>query len=232
MLRPLLRRLQAWDRAAASRVDHFIAISTEIQRRIAQYYGRESVVIYPPVDTSRFAPAAHHEDFFLVLGRLIPYKRVNLAVEAFNTLGLPLIIAGDGRDRPRLEARARPNVKFLGRVSDAEAADLMARCRAFVFPGLEDFGIAPVQAMAAGRPVVAFAGGGALDTVVEGVTGAFFREATAASLAATIRAFDDDCFKPAAIRHYAERFDTNVFEQTLPAFIAEKLNQPPASVAG
>jgi glycosyltransferase involved in cell wall biosynthesis len=221
-LRPALRGLQRWDRLAADRIDHFIAISSEIQRRIKLFYGRDSVVIYPPVDTARFEPAGGHDDYFLVLSRLIPYKRVDLAVGAFNRLGLPLVVAGDGRDRGRLEAMARPNVRFLGRVTDAEAARLMARCRAFVFPGLEDFGIAPVQAMAAGRPVIAFAGGGALDTVIEGRTGLFFREATPDSLATAVRSFDDQCFDPQAIRRHAEQFDKSVFERKMREFVEHK----------
>lgn len=222
-LRPALRRLQTWDRAAAGRVDYFIAISSDVQRRIAGFYGRDSVVIYPPVDTARFAPAARHDDFFLVLGRLIPYKRADLAVQAFNKLGLPLVVAGDGRDGPRLEAMAGSNITFLGRVGHADAADLMARCRAFIFPGLEDFGIAPVQAMAAGRPVIAFAGGGALDTVVEGQTGILFREPTPECLAAAVRVFDECRFDAAAIRRHAETFDTSVFEKRLLAFVQEKM---------
>ena len=230
LLRPALRGLQRWDRAAAARVDHFVAISSEVQRRIARFYGRNSVVIYPPVDTSRFTPSARQDDFFLVLGRLIPYKRVDLAVQAFNRLGLPLIVAGDGRDRSRLEAMARPNVTFLGRVSDAEAADLMARCRAFIFPGLEDFGIAPVQAMAAGRPVIAQQGGGALDTVIEGVTGLFFQEPTPESLMAAVQRFETLHFDSLAIRAHAGRFDTRVFEESLTAFVDSKLESSGAKV--
>jgi glycosyltransferase involved in cell wall biosynthesis len=221
-LRPAVRRLQAWDRAAAQRVDHFVAISTEVQRRIERLYGRDSVVIHPPVDTARFAPAERREEYFLMLGRLIPYKRTDLAVRAFNQLGLPLVIAGDGRDRPRLEAMAKSNIKFLGRVPDTEVPDLMARCRAFVFPGLEDFGIAPVQAMAAGRPVIAFAGGGALDTVREGLSGLLFRQATPESLAACVREFAEARFDPAAIRAHALQFDTAVFARKLTAFVSEK----------
>jgi glycosyltransferase involved in cell wall biosynthesis len=180
------------------------------------------VVIYPPVETRRFGPAARPDDFYLVLSRLIPYKRVDLAVQAFNQLGRPLVVAGDGRDRARLESMAQPNVTFLGRVSDADAADLMARCRAFVFPGLEDFGIAPVQAMAAGRPVVAYAGGGALDTVVEGVTGAFFREPTADCLAAAVRAFEAERVDPDTVRRHAERFDMAEFERQMAGFLEAK----------
>ncbi len=138
-----------------------MAISDEVQARIGRLYGRDSAVIYPPVDTGRFNPVQDHDDYFLIVSRLIPYKRIDLAVRAFTELGLPLWIAGDGRDRESLEAIAGPNVRFLGRVPDEELGTLLARCRAFVFPGLEDFGIAPVEAMAAGRPVIAYAGGGA-----------------------------------------------------------------------
>jgi glycosyltransferase involved in cell wall biosynthesis len=219
LLPPVMALLRQWDYAAAQRVHHFIAISTEIQARIKHWYGRESVVIPPPVDTSGFQPAPKHEDYFLILSRLIPYKRIDLAIAAFNELGLSLVIAGEGRDRARLEALARSNITFLGRVDNARRAELMARCRAFIFPGLEDFGIAPVQAQAAGRPVIAFAGGGALDTVMDSVTGVLFREPTASSLADAVRRFDDAHFNPTTVREFALRFDTQVFKRKLRAFI-------------
>jgi glycosyltransferase involved in cell wall biosynthesis len=222
LLPPVMALLRRWDYAAAQRVHHFVAISTEIQARVRRYYGRESVVIHPPVETARFHPAPRHDDFFLILSRLIPYKRVDLAVQAFNELGLPLVIAGEGRDRARLQAMAKSNITFLGRVDDARAADLMATCRAFIFPGLEDFGIAPVQAQAAGRPVIAFAGGGALDTVQAGVTGQFFHAATWPSLAEAVRQFDDARFDPAVIREFALRFDVQVFKRKLQAFVQDK----------
>lgn len=219
ILPPVMALLRQWDYAAARRVHHFIAISTEVQARIKRFYGRDSVVIPPPVDTARFQPAATHDDYFLILSRLIPYKRIDLAVAAFNELGLPLVVAGDGRDRPRLQAMAKSNITFLGRVDDARAVELMARCRAFIFPGLEDFGIAPVQAQAAGRPVIAFAGGGALDTVVDGVTGLFFREPALSSLAAAVRRLDDVGFDSAAIREFALRFDTQAFKRKMCDFV-------------
>jgi glycosyltransferase involved in cell wall biosynthesis len=167
----------------------------------------------------RFQPIPRTDDYFLILSRLIPYKRIDLAVAAFNELGLPLVIAGDGRDRARLQAMAKSNITFLGRVGDAHAAELMAHCRAFIFPGLEDFGITPVQAQAAGRPIIAFAGGGVLDTVTEGVTGVLFREPTPPSLAAAVRSFNDSRFHPATIREFALRFDTRVFKRKLSEFI-------------
>ncbi len=222
LVRPFLGHLRRWERAAADRVDAFVAISNEVQARIERVYGRESAIIHPPVDTRRFAAARHPDDYFLIVSRLIPYKRIDLAVRAFNELGLPLWIGGEGRDRASLEALAGPNVHFLGRVPGEELGPLMARCRAFVFPGLEDFGITPVEAMAAGRPVIAYAGGGALDYVREGVTGLFFREQTPESLAEAVRRFDDSAFDPAAIRAHALKFDVSVFKAKLQASIHEQ----------
>ena len=223
LVRPFLRWLQRWERAAADRVDAFVAISDEVRDRILRVYGRDSAVIYPPVDTGRFAPAEGHDDYFLIVSRLIPYKRIDLAVRAFTELGLPLWIGGEGRDRASLEAIAGPNVRFLGRVPDEELGPLLARCRAFVFPGLEDFGITPVEAMAAGRPVIAYAGGGARDSVVEGVTGMFFREQTAQSLVSAVRRFDEAAFDPTTIRAHAEQFDVGVFKRQLRAFLEKEL---------
>ncbi|MCA9872502.1 MAG: glycosyltransferase, partial [Anaerolineales bacterium] len=151
LLTPFLTYLRMWDRLAADRVDYFIAISEEVRRRIAKIYHRDSVIIHPPVDVHRFEPAACVEDYYLFVGRLVPYRRIDLLIEAFNQLERPLLIAGDGRDRERLEALAGPTITFLGYVPDADLPDLFSRCRAFVFPGEEDFGIAPIQAMAAGR---------------------------------------------------------------------------------
>ena len=219
ILRPALQLLKQWDKTAATEVDYFIAISSEVQRRIARLYGRDSVIIYPPVATERFSPRSDVGDYFLCLGRLIPYKRVDLAVRACTALNLPLLVGGDGRDRARLEKMAGPTVKFLGRVPEPELPDLIARCRAFIFPGLEDFGIAPVQAMAAGRPVIAFAGGGALDTVIENQTGHLFHEQTVDSLADVLKQFDSARFDPASIRAFALKFDRKVFEKQLREFV-------------
>lgn len=223
-LRPLLAWLRRWDKEAASRVHHFIAISSEVQRRIARFYGRESVIIYPPVETRRFTDAVTGDagDYFLSLGRLIPYKRVDLAVQACTELGLPLRVAGDGRDRARLERMAGPTVKFLGRVPEADLPQLMARCRAFIFSGREDFGIAPVQALAAGRPVIAFAGGGALDTVQDGVTGLLFREQTVEALKVALLRLTQMTFDSRAVSQSAARFDARVFVEQLQAFVLEK----------
>lgn len=221
VLQPMLNYLRLWDRLAADRVDHFIAISHEVQRRIRKYYRRESTIIYPPVETGRFHPADGYDDYFLIVSRLIPYKRIDLAVRAFNALGLPLKIVGEGRDRSALQALARPNIEFLGWVSNEELQKLLSRARAFIFPGLEDFGIAPVEAMAAGRPVIAYAGGGALDTVIPGVSGELFTALTPESLASVIRDFDPARYDPAIIRRHAEQFDRAVFQRKLELFVGE-----------
>ena len=222
ILQPMLNYLRLWDRLAADRVDHFIAISHEVQRRIRKYYRRESTIIYPPVETGRFHPADGYDDYFLIVSRLIPYKRIDLAVHAFNALGLPLKIVGEGRDRNALQALARPNIEFLGWVSNEELQKLLSRARAFIFPGLEDFGIAPVEAMAAGRPVIAYAGGGALDTVIPGMSGELFTALTPESLASVIRDFDPTRYDPVIIRQHAEQFDRAVFQRKLERFVEEK----------
>jgi glycosyltransferase involved in cell wall biosynthesis len=222
VLKPLIALLRRWDFQAAQKVDHFIAISTEIQDRIQRYYQRDSVIIYPPVDICRFAPQPEQGDYYLIVSRLIPYKRLDLAIEAFNRLGLPLVIAGNGRDAARLEKLAKPNVQFLGRVPDADLPDLMARCKAFIFPGREDFGITPVEAEACGRPIIALGAGGALDTVIDGETGVWFEEQTVESLIAAIQRFNTLKFETAVIRAHAEKFSTETFRQNLTAFVEEK----------
>ncbi len=215
-LKPFIALLRRWDYHAAQRpTTHFIAISAEIQERIRRYYRRDSVIIPPPVDVERFRPAARHEDYYLIVSRLVPYKRIDLAGRALERLGLPLRIVGEGRDRAALEALAQPNVTFLGRVPDEALPTLLARCRALVFPGREDFGIAPVEAQAAGRPVIAYGAGGALDTVIPGVTGAFFAERTVDSLVEAVAGFDADAVDAAACRANALRFSVARHRQAL-----------------
>jgi glycosyltransferase involved in cell wall biosynthesis len=230
VLKPLIAWLKKWDFAAAQRVDHFIAISAEIQRRIQTYYRRDSVVIYPPVDIRRYRPQADVGTYYLIVSRLIPYKRIDLAIRAFNELGLPLVIAGSGRDQARLEKLGKPNIQFLGRVPEADLPDLIARCRAFVFPGHEDFGITPVEAQASGRPVIAFGAGGALDTVIDGQTGVFFNEPTAESLSMAVQRLNQMTFDPAVIRANAECFGADVFKEKLAHFVDEKYEEYRARV--
>jgi glycosyltransferase involved in cell wall biosynthesis len=206
----MLTYVRLWDVATTPRVDQFIANSREVAARIARYYGRAAIVIAPPVDLSPYRPWVPG-NFYLAGGRLIPYKRLDLVIQAFTALGLPLKVFGDGRDRERLRALAGPNVEFLGQIGEAQRRDLFASCRAFVFPGEEDFGITPLEAMSAGRPVIAYAAGGVLETVIEGVTGRFFHQQSAGAIAAAVAAARVDRYDPAVIRRHAEGFSRDVF---------------------
>ena len=221
LLPPFIYHLRLWDRAAADRVDFFATISEVVRRRIAKYYHREAKVIPPPVDTESYLSSETIEDYFLIVSRLVPYKRIDIGVQAFNELGLPLVIIGDGRDRMRLQAMAQPNIRFLGRLPDGEVRQYFARCRAFIFPGEEDFGISCVEAQAAGRPVITYAGGGALETVEEGVSGTFFHQPMAASLAEAVRSFDPRSYNSAAIRRRAQTFSIENFKVRMRSFIEE-----------
>ncbi len=222
----LITWLRVWDQTTAMRVDHFIANSPAVADRIQKYYRREAVVIPPPVDASRFLfdPTTQPEDYFLVVSRLMPYKRIDLAIQACNRLQLPLVIIGSGRDEQRLQKMAGPTIRFLGRLSDAEVLHYYAHCRAFILPGEEDFGITPLEAQASGRPVVAYSAGGALASVIDGVTGTFFQEQTVESLAATLAAFDETRYDPQIIREHALEFDKPRFHRRILQFIEAKMS--------
>ncbi len=226
--------LRVWDRCAADRVDAFVAISEHVARRIRKYYRRDADVIYPPVNTSWLSISPDVEDFFLLVGRLIPYKRVDMVVEAFNRLGLPLKVAGTGSELESLRAMAGPGIEFLGRVPDAELGELYSRCQALVFPQEEDFGIVPLEAMAAGRPVIAYRAGGALETVLEGETGMFFDRQDAQSLMQAVRDFDPGRFDPRLARLQAQKFDVTVFKQRIEEYVEEawvRFSHNPATLA-
>ncbi len=225
ILPPFLISLRQWDRLAADRVDHFIAISETIRQRIAKVYRRESTIIYPPVETSRFAPASRIDDYYLIVGRLVPYRRIDILIEAFNKMQRPLLIAGDGRDRERLESLAGPNIQFLGYVPDNDLPDLLARCKAFMWPGEEDFGITPIQAMAAGRPVIAYAAGGALETVLPGMTGALFKEQTAEAIIEAVESYDPTAVNVQGLCTFAKQFDTELFKRKIERFVEEKISE-------
>jgi glycosyltransferase involved in cell wall biosynthesis len=222
-----ITRLRLWDQASSMRVDHFIANSPVVAERIHKYYRRDAVIIPPPVEASRFLfdPATQPEDYFLIVSRLVPYKRIDLAIEACNRLHVPLIIVGSGRDLERLKSLAGPTIRFLGRLSDEEVLYYYAHCRAFLFPGEEDFGITPLEAHASGRPVVAYGAGGALASVIDGVTGTFFHEQTADSLIAALASFDERLYDPQTIRNHALEFDVPRFRRCILQFIEAKMSE-------
>ncbi|MDF1814860.1 MAG: glycosyltransferase [Verrucomicrobiales bacterium] len=199
------------DRRQSAKVDLFVANSGFIKKRIKACYDRDSVVIYPPVDVERFQVSERSEDYHLIVSRLVSYKRIDLAVEAFTKEGRNLVVIGDGPDRDRLESMAGSCVTFLGRAPDEVVEEKMAGCRGFVFPGLEDFGITPVEAQACGKPVIAFRGGGALETVVEGRTGVFFDGFDSRLVIDALRQFDQIDWQTSVIRRNAERFSEERF---------------------
>ena len=216
----ILQRWRQWDYIAAQRVDAYIAISETTRRRIKRYFGREASVLHPPVETHRFSPAVPGAEY-MVLSELMRHKRVDVVIRAMNAMGLPLVVVGDGPDLRRLQRMAGSTVRFEGRVSDTRAADLLARCRALIVTATEEFGIAPVEAQAAGRPVIALNEGGVRETVIEGATGTFFARPEVESLVAAVRGFDAEAIDPAACRTSAERFDVAHFRQGFMALVAE-----------
>lgn len=203
--------LKKWDLRAARQPDYYIANSRLVAQRIKQVYGRESIVIPPPIDVDRFQMSSQIDDYYLVLSRLVSYKRIDLAIEACKRLGRRLIIIGDGPDRERLQKLAGPETKFLGRQPDSRVNYYASRCRALLFPGEEDFGMVPLEVNAAGRPVIAFRGGGAIETIVDGLTGVFFNTPTSASLLTAIEKFESRSWSQQVLRKHAERFDRSVF---------------------
>ena len=236
-MRPLMHYLRLWDQASAQRPDAIVANSAHTRARVAKYWRREADVIPPPVDTTRFTGASAGVapgDYYICAGHLMGYKRTDLAVEAFNALGLPLVIAGVGPELESLKRRAKPNVTFLGWTSDEALAGHVARSRALVFPGEEDFGIVPVEAMAAGRPVIAYRRGGALDSVVDGVTGLFFDAQTPESLAGAVRRFEETrgSFDAARIAEHARGFGEAHFKQRFAAVVDRLLDERHRRSAG
>ncbi len=243
----LRRRLQRWDVTTAARVHDFVAISRYVADRVKRHYGREAAVICPPVDASRFHVGEGVGEFYLVVSAFAPYKRIDLAIQACNRLRRPLKIVGTGQDERTLRALAGPTVEFLGPRSDREVAELYARCRALLFPGVEDFGITPLEAMASGRPVIAYGVGGARETVIplnpstrenggavgagggdasgsRQPTGVFFTEQTVEALTAAIETFETNSarFEPKALRDHALGFDRQIFKRKMADFVGER----------
>jgi glycosyltransferase involved in cell wall biosynthesis len=227
---PVAAALRRWDRRTSTRVDRFVAISRFVADRIRRVWNRAADVIYPPVDVARFAIADEGpDDYDLVVSALVPYKRVDLAVAAASRMKRRLLVVGAGPEARRLAAMAGPTVEFLGWRSDAEVAQLYARCRALLFPALDEFGIVPLEAMAAGRPVIAYAAGGAVETVVSldapgdaAPTGIFFREQTVDGVVDALARLDRDLhrFEPKALRAHAEAYDRPLFRDRIAGYLA------------
>ncbi|MFH1134350.1 MAG: glycosyltransferase [Nanoarchaeota archaeon] len=229
VLRPFIRLfldyLREWDRKGSKGVDYFIANSRNVQQRIWRCYHRKSTVIYPPVDTSYFTLKGKKEDYYLVVSRLIEYKKNDMVIEAFNRLGKRLVIVGTGRDMDRLKKMAKPNITLTGFISDKKMREYYRHAKGFIFPQLEDFGITSVESQACGTPVIAFAKGGALETVIEGKTGHFFHEQTPEALIKAITEFEKMTFDPKACRRNALRFDKRIFKRKIKAFVEEKYRE-------
>ncbi len=223
----VLNYIRLWDRMAADRVDKFIANSKTVQQRIKKYYRRNSIVIYPPVELDKFYILDDLADYFLIGGRLAPYKRVDMVIEACNKLNKKLKIFGDGVDLPRLKEIAgdNENIEFLGRVDDKTRAELYSKCQAFLNPQEEDFGITVIESMASGRPVIAYRKGGAAETVIENVTGKFFNKQTVEDLVEVLRNFNSRSFDPKIIRQHAEKFSTERFKKEIKNFIEEEYDK-------
>lgn len=215
--------LRNWDVKTSSRVNYFIANSHNVARRINEYYSRMSDVIHPPVDTDFFQLSEKDNGYYLIVSALVPYKRVDLAIELFNRTGKKLIIVGSGPESEKLKSLASANIKFLGWADSKELTSLYSKCKALIFPGIEDFGIVPLEAMACGKPVIAYGKGGTLETVVDRLTGIFFNEQTIESFAQAVEKFEAAKFDGAAIREHAKKFDRAVFKASIKKYIDEKI---------
>jgi len=223
--RYLLKGVRQWDFLASKRPDTYIANSQHVAKRIQKYYRKESTVVYPPVDTSRFKVQKYHEDYFLIVSTLTPYKKIDQAIRLFNKINKKLVIIGDGPARTALQSLANDNVDFLGFQSDKDVTEYMQNCQALIFPGEEDFGITPVEAMACGKPVLAYRKGGLIETVVEGETGEFFDEETVESMEDGLGRLllNYKFYKPREIRKHAEKFSEKIFKKNIEKVVKEAM---------
>jgi len=218
-----LNKIRQWDFMTSSRPDVLITNSKHVQKRIQKYWRRDCEVIYPPVDVKRFTPTKHHEDYFLIVSALTPFKQIDLAIRTFNKIGRKLVIIGDGAQRDYLQSIAKSNIEFLGYKEDHAVRDYIENCRAFIFAGEEDFGITPVEAMAAGKPVLAYGAGGVLESVQAGVSGEFFSHPTPESLEDGLARLlaNENSYDIQKIRSIAEQFDKSVFEERMKKLITK-----------
>ncbi len=214
---PLIKYLREWDQLASDRPDFYIANSLNVQKRLKKYYKTQSDIIYPPVDTERFKAKSDHLGYFLIVSTLTPYKKIDLAIQLFNKIGRRLVVIGDGPQKSYLEDIAGENIEFLGFKSDEVVKEYMQNCRAFIFPGEEDFGITPVEAMACGKPVLAYGKGGATETIISGKTGEFFFEPTVESMEDGLARlmYNEKFYKPNTIRRHSLQFSKEIFEKKI-----------------
>jgi len=228
LAKPIIDYLRGWDKVAAQRPDFYLAISQEVQQRIKKYYQRESEIIYPPVDIKKWKIDENSQfsivnsQFFLVVSRLVPYKRVDIVVRAFNQLGWPLKIIGVGSEMEELKRMSRPNIEFLGQLTDQELLGYYQDCRALIFPQVEDFGLVPLEAQSCGKPVIAFRSGGALETVIEKKTGTFFYPQTTKALIKKLKEFKINDYRAEDCRKNAEKFDKEIFKKKFKQLVYDR----------
>lgn len=219
----MMNYIRLWDKLSAERVDKFIANSDFVAKRIKKYYGKDSIVINPPVSIDKFSASEKQKDYFLMVGRLIAYKRHDIAIKAFNKLGLKLKIIGRGPEMKRLKKMAKSNIEFLGRVPDKEMAEYYSECQAFIFPQEEDFGIVAIEAFASGRPIIAFQGGDIAENMEEGKTGIFFDKQTPEDIIQAVKKFKNMQFDKNYIRSKSLRFDKEIFKGKIKEYIEREL---------
>jgi len=217
--------IRLWDKISADRPDIYIANSEFVSGRIKKYYNKQAFVINPPVNTKKFYISENIENYYLMIGRALPYKRFDIVIEAFNKLGLPLKIIGKGPEMEKLKKNAKENIKFLGYLDDEKISHYYSKCKAFLFPPEEDFGITPLEAMASGRPVIAFRGGGATESVIENETGIFFDKQIPESIIEIVKSFDSKKFNSQQIRQHAKKFDKEIFKEKIKKFVEEEYNK-------
>ena len=221
----VIHKMRIWDRTSADRVDKFIANSKVVQKRIKKYYGRNSEVIYPPINVDKFYVSDEIGDYFISGGRMVSYKRFDLIVQVFNRLGWPIKIFGDGPELEKLKQHSKLNIEFVGRISDDEKSRLLSRARAFIHPQVEDSGITPLESIASGRPVIAYAKGGVLETIQDGKTGTFFYEQTWEALVHTLLNFDDRMWSGKEIRASAEGFSERIFKEKIKSLVEDEYSR-------
>lgn len=229
LMKRIAPKLREWDVRTSSRVHYFVANSKNVAKRIQAYYQRTADVIHAPVDASQFVLSTAVDDYYLIVSALVPYKRVDLAIEVFNRLGKRLVIVGKGPEQRKLESMAGSTIEFLGWQDSGHLVSLYGRCKALIFPGVEDFGIVPLEAMACGKPVIAFAAGGALETVVEGKTGVYFDRQDPSALEAAVKRVEQMSFDAEGIRRHSLQFNRPLFKEKINRYIHEKVEEYPGN---